>query len=92
MRYISLLTISLLLGATHSYGDGHYGVPLLPIVAIYLQCQGSESQLSDCYGFDAYQQYTAYCQTSSVAGVKCLCMSIHINYYLYYECISYSFS
>lgn len=75
---IYLFPFSLLLGALHSYRTTHFGVPPVSFVAVYLQCQGTESELSDCYGFTEYRQYVRYCSSNYVAGVTCLCKILMI--------------
>lgn len=60
-------------GAVDAPRRNYYGTPpALPIVATYIFCDGSESQLSDCPGFLTYQYYAKYCPSTRIAGAKCL--------------------
>ena len=76
--FIYLFHFSLLSDALHTYRGTHFGVPPVSFVAVYLQCLGTESELSDCYGFTQYRHYIRYCSSNYVAGVTCLCKILMI--------------
>ena len=59
-------------GAIEAVRGSVFGADSIPFVATFISCLGTESQLSDCYGFTAYQSYVQYCHSNRAAGVKCL--------------------
>ena len=59
-------------GATQAPTGSHFGATNHPFVATYISCAGSEAQLSDCFGFTAYQSYAKNCQSTRAAGAVCL--------------------
>jgi deleted-in-malignant-brain-tumors protein 1 len=61
-------------GAKNAY-TGYTPYPAVPFVLSYIYCTGSESQLSNCYGFSTYQYYASYCPSTHVAGAKCFSLS-----------------
>ena len=61
-----------LLGALEAVRGSAFALDSVSFTHTYLACQGTESQLSDCYGFTQYATYAQSCSTTHAAGVKCL--------------------
>lgn len=74
IMYLFVLLLYFCVGAIEAVTHSAFGADTVPFTHTYLSCQGTESQISDCYGFTQYQTYAHNCKTTRAAGVKCLGM------------------